>query len=372
LDSIEYNACDSTNTLKWNPYIGWEDAGYYNIYDGNGNEIEVNWTDTFYTHFIEPGFMYSYIIKAVNSISPSFTSSSNIDSIFTTPIKKPNPNNFYINNINYNGSTASFTVNIDNTADLLGHSLLVSSNENSGFSVADSLKMEGSESIEFSHGAENQPLFYKVAAIGVCHDTELETKVVQPIKLETSGTETDVTLSWNESYFQSTSEIYKIFLKVDNSDYVEKEQTNGKTQTYQLDQLGTETSELFCFRIDAIDNDNHTSHSNEACVSRLPLIEFPNAFTPNGDGINDYFGPFSNYIRNVDISSGLFEFKLIIYDKYGGAIYESDNAFQKWTGVNNRASLKYVPEGAYIYYMWFKSAQGKSYEKSGTINVVYP
>jgi gliding motility-associated-like protein len=365
-----------TNTLTWNPYIGWDSGVDYTIY-ANGIDISTldkdqNNNDTLFIHAIKPDSIYTYKIIAIQKENVNVNSTSNQQSVNTTAIKPPNPNNFYINNINYNGSTASFTVNIDNTADLLGHSLLVSSNENSGFSVADSLKMEGSESIEFSHGAENQPLFYKVAAIGVCHDTELETKVVQPIKLETSGTETDVTLSWNESYFQSTSEIYKIFLKVDNSDYVEKEQTNGKTQTYQLDQLGTETSELFCFRIDAIDNDNHTSHSNEACVSRLPLIEFPNAFTPNGDGINDYFGPFSNYIKNVDISSGLFEFKLIIYDKYGGAIYESDNAFQKWTGVNNRASLKYVPEGAYIYYMWFKSAQGKSYEKSGTINVVYP
>jgi gliding motility-associated-like protein len=255
---------------------------------------------------------------------------------------------------------------------LLGHSLQVSNFEESGFSEAVYMEMEGIESIEFSDTEKNQPLFYKVAAIGVCHDAVLETKVVQPIKLETSGTETEVTLSWNESFIQSTSEIYKIFLKVDNSDYEELDTPTERTITYTFDQLGTEISELFCFRIDAIDNESHTSFSNEACVSRLPLIEFPNAFTPNSDGINDYFGPFSNYIKNVDISSGLFEFKLIIYDKYGGAIYESDNVFQKWTGVNNRASLKYVPEGAYIYYMWFKSAQGKSYEKSGTINVVYP
>lgn len=371
---IEYNSCDSTNTLTWNPYIGWGNEVYYTLVDDNGIAIPdaANLKDTVFIHKIEPGNTYFYSIIATQEGNSNVNSTSNQQSVFATPIKPANPANFYINNISYDGSTAIFNVNIDNTADLLGHSLRVSSDEESGFSKPPYKEIDGSESIEFSHSGGNQPLFYKVAAIDVCHDTVLETNTVRPLVLKATGTETEVTLSWNESYIQSTSEIYKIFLKVDASDYAEREQISGITNTYQLNELGTETSELFCFRIEAVDIDNYTSLSNEACVSRLPIIEIPNAFSPNGDGINDYFGPFTNYIKNVDLSSDFFEFKLIIYDKYGGAIYESDNVFHIWTGVNNRVSMKYVPEGGYIYYLWFKTALGKSYEKSGTVNVVYP
>jgi PKD repeat protein len=62
----------------------------------------------------------------------------------------------------------------------------------------------------------------------------------------------------------------------------------------------------------------------------------PNAFTPDGDGINDTFGPvFSN---QEDILS----YRFYVKNKWGEIIFETDNPELKWRGNNNN-------EGYYLH-----------------------
>ena len=57
-------------------------------------------------------------------------------------------------------------------------------------------------------------------------------------------------------------------------------------------------------------------------------IFIPKAFTPNGDGLNDKFG-ISNPYAIVDFTS--FE----IFDRWGGRVFYSEEAFAKWDGSFN-------------------------------------
>lgn len=59
----------------------------------------------------------------------------------------------------------------------------------------------------------------------------------------------------------------------------------------------------------------------------------PNAFTPNGDGLNDEL---------LISTRGVKQFKLIIYDRWGGVLFESDNPENNWNG-------KDAPVGVYAY-----------------------
>lgn len=58
-------------------------------------------------------------------------------------------------------------------------------------------------------------------------------------------------------------------------------------------------------------------------------LEVPNVFTPNGDGINDYFE-----IKNLDsyVSN-----ELVIYNRWGKKVYEASNYRNQWDGnsLNN-------------------------------------
>ena len=64
----------------------------------------------------------------------------------------------------------------------------------------------------------------------------------------------------------------------------------------------------------------------------------PSAFTPNGDGVNDLFGP-------VDmIYAGSYE--LTVYNRFGQMVFRTNDPGLKWDGTNKG---KAVPTGSYIY-----------------------
>lgn len=53
-------------------------------------------------------------------------------------------------------------------------------------------------------------------------------------------------------------------------------------------------------------------------------IYIPNAFTPNGDGINDVFYVRSNILKNIHLE---------IYDRWGNKVFETDNITDGWDGT---------------------------------------
>ena len=72
-------------------------------------------------------------------------------------------------------------------------------------------------------------------------------------------------------------------------------------------------------------------------------LEFPNAFSPNNDSFNDYFGP--NY-------SGVFEdYHLSIYNRYGQLIFDTNKIDKAWDGTFENETQ---PMGTYTYVMTAK------------------
>lgn len=367
LETVEYDSCAMTNTLKWHPYKG-TNINYYNVLDGAGNELGVNINDTVFIHNITGGAGYNYEVVAVGS---GVLSKSNQVSVYTTELVQPSV--LSINKIDYSSPpNVNLNVLVDNSADLLGH-ILMASNDNNTFSEAAFTAFSpDSSSISFSHTAGNLPMYYKIYPVMVCNDTltDIGETVRSILLVPESSDETQVTLNWNSSYIES-SENYNIAITVDGQPK-SPQQTESNKATFQFNDLDSKsTSENFCFTITANELNGGKSISNEVCVTRQAKIEAPTAFTPNGDGINDYFGPFyepgneDSYIKNAVVD----QFELIIYDKFGGAVFVSDKGFKRWDGTVN---YRPVTEGGYIYFLEFTTAQGKTYQKSGTINVVFP
>ena len=65
---------------------------------------------------------------------------------------------------------------------------------------------------------------------------------------------------------------------------------------------------------------------------------FPTAFTPDGDGINDFFGPLGHYIT---------EFEMTVFDRWGEQIFSSTDPVNTWDGTVNGSSEKMT--GVYVY-----------------------
>ena len=88
-------------------------------------------------------------------------------------------------------------------------------------------------------------------------------------------------------------------------------------------------------------------------------IYMPNAFTPNGDGLNDYFGV-SNYNKNKLV-------KLSIYNRWGQLIFQTTDINKKWDG-----SFKKNPQpmGTYVYYLEMETLHGKAITKKGVLTMI--
>ena len=67
-------------------------------------------------------------------------------------------------------------------------------------------------------------------------------------------------------------------------------------------------------------------------------IFFPTAFSPNNDGINDYFHPFS--------PCEWLDFELLIFDRWGNAVYRSTDRDGHWDGTRRGRP---VPQGVFAY-----------------------
>lgn len=85
-------------------------------------------------------------------------------------------------------------------------------------------------------------------------------------------------------------------------------------------------------------------------------IYIPNAFSPNGDGINDVFGA---------ISSQLNEYEIYIYDRWGVRVFFSNNLKDVWDGTNGWG-IPY-PVGTYVYYVKGTFRNGETFKKTGNV-----
>lgn len=111
----------------------------------------------------------------------------------------------------------------------------------------------------------------------------------------------------------------------------------------------------------AVSLDNCTS-TDSVVVGDGCYINVPNIFSPNADGINDYFYP-----RN-QLSNGLVAFKLSIFNRWGQSVFET-NALEGrgWDGKFNGVPQ---PQGVYIYLIEATFKDGKRENHNGNITLV--
>ena len=106
----------------------------------------------------------------------------------------------------------------------------------------------------------------------------------------------------------------------------------------------------YCYRVRAISYLGYESQSNEYCFIAEPTNYFPNAFSPNNDGINDYFEYTFTYPLDVNNdeyinSSFVKSIKLQIYNRWGNLVFETDDLDFKWDGTQRGEDS---PQGAYV------------------------
>ena len=92
-------------------------------------------------------------------------------------------------------------------------------------------------------------------------------------------------------------------------------------------------------------------------------LEMPNAFSPNGDGINDYFQAKTN-------SKSIVEFHAYIFNRHGQKLYDWtdwQNEKSGWDGTHNGHPVK---DGVYFVYVKALGADGTEYNIRRDVNLL--
>ena len=89
-------------------------------------------------------------------------------------------------------------------------------------------------------------------------------------------------------------------------------------------------------------------------------LEMPNAFSPNGDGINDIYKAKDGY-------QSLTEFHAYIFNRWGQKLYEWTNPADGWDG---KYKGKDVAQGVYYVLVKAKGADGKTYNIKRDVNLL--
>jgi gliding motility-associated-like protein len=104
--------------------------------------------------------------------------------------------------------------------------------------------------------------------------------------------------------------------------------------------------------------------TTEGCTNleKVTLIDtwfpfnIPNAFTPNGDGLNDTFRPVTDYDR-------FSKFSMVIYNSWGQRQFETTNPAEGWDGKDAAA-------GVYVWVITYADYLGKVSTLRGSVTVV--
>jgi gliding motility-associated-like protein len=218
-----------------------------------------------------------------------------------------------------------------------------------------------------SFSVDNTNAIYKVLGIDECGDSSKFSLVAQSILLDVSMTNQYFPfLQWNK-YIEWPEGVKEYIVERNSGNgLLEIDRIPASDSTY-IDPLPS----LNClpdleYRITALRNktvgadsswfNNSCSNIDDPGVKTKVFI--PNAFTPNGNNLNELFKPEGIFIANYTMK---------IFNRWGEKIYEGQGCGSGWDGIY-RSEI--VPGGVYVYIVNVKGTDGKWYPFSGDVTVL--
>lgn len=95
-----------------------------------------------------------------------------------------------------------------------------------------------------------------------------------------------------------------------------------------------------------------------------PLVTYfiPNAFSPNGDGNNDFF-------LGKGIFRGITDFEMTIWNRWGELIFQTDDPELAWNGQKNNNGAP-SPNGVYVYKIQYTEPRGAVQNLKGFVTLI--
>lgn len=131
---------------------------------------------------------------------------------------------------------------------------------------------------------------------------------------------------------------------------------------YTFTQSGTFYVQLYVTFVQGTDTIRYPDGGGEPFVVSVSQskLEFPNAFSPNGDGFNDVYKAKEGYRSIV-------KFKATVFTRWGQKVYTWTNPAEGWDGkINGRT----VRDGVYYVVVQAEGADGRKFNIRKDVNVL--
>lgn len=117
-------------------------------------------------------------------------------------------------------------------------------------------------------------------------------------------------------------------------------------------------AETTLFYLSSTKGDCILSDSVLVVINKGFYFYIPNAFTPNNDGLNDFFGPIANLIS---------DYTMTIYNRWGQKIFQTISLAKNWDG-----KFLGVPQdsGVFVYTVSFKDPDKKTHFYKGSFTLI--
>ena len=295
------------------------------------------------------GITYQYQLRMTENIG--FLSISDTSSLTAISTDIPEP----IENISATVIGQDINLSWEEPQNFLAVAYIISrSTDGVSYDVLDTLT--ATEYLDLELFTQSTPYYYKITYYNECGNLSEESIITSPVLLVN---EFDKTLAWSdyEGWINGVSEY--VLEKYDETGQLIESIHLGKSTSYQEDQ-NSNPYQFILYKIITIPIDfaNGNVESNLLEVIYRSKVAFPNAFSPDGDGINDIFNFESRFIIAVNMK---------IYNRWGELVYQKTEVDRGWDGTVNGKSAQL---GTYIHYTELTDDMGITFVKSGEIILI--
>lgn len=372
--SSTYDSCRAEINLTWSnsiPNFQYQpDVVFinYEIYlkEGTGSFINIDsTTEQNYTITgIKEKTNYSFYIAAIPGHAPNSKSTSNTITFYSETAKTPAFINPRVASVN--SDIVHLEFDVDPNSELTKYKLLRSTSISGTFDtiqwITETQKLISVNDLDAD--PNKKVYYYKLVALNNCNTPVKESEIINTIFLTAKNSDNINEIEWTPFYVSSLlNYTYSIFRSIGNEPAQQIATVNANTYQDNIEDLiGTNAGSKICYFVYVLIFNVGYNNSNIDCAFLEPKIYIPEAFTPNGDGNNDFFDIKFSFLPS--------DYTLLIYNRWSNVVFESTNPEDDWDGRS--VSGKAVPSGAYIYYLKIVTDTKQTIEKRGNITVIYP
>lgn len=220
---------------------------------------------------------------------------------------------------------------------------------------------------------QSRNYYYRVKARDMCQDVSDYSVINRPILLSAKmNQDFKPELSWSH-YLHWNEEVayYEIEQLMPWNEFVTVGRTrSGKDTSFVHYDVDLNCMEFYTYRVKAVkmyDQDAKNvalfdpfaeSFSNHADVEVESKLFAPNAFSPNGDNLNDVFEAKGLYIK---------EYSIKVFNRWAEQLYESDECMKGWDAT---FSGNPVPDGVYVVMIRAVGVDGRLHVFNSDVTVL--